>query len=126
MVIWNSPLLITLASERETWKPSSSKMALGSGDHQVTGLTVQGKIPLPYASNSRGTLKSPPIATKPSESARRGSGKRKRLSTIPMAIAKGPLVRSLSQFKSHLALASQGLEQMHLKITRQFHCPKIR
>ena len=42
----NTPVRMTRARLRDTWNPSSSKMARGSGDHQVIGSTVQGKMPL--------------------------------------------------------------------------------
>ena len=45
-VMLNTPFWMTRARLRETWKPSSSKMARGSGDHHVMGSTVQGKMPL--------------------------------------------------------------------------------
>src|SRR5688572_27211629 len=52
-------------------------MARGFGDHHSTGKPslYQGKMPAVYAARKRATDKSPPMATRPSSSPRRGSGK---------------------------------------------------
>src|SRR6267154_3281649 len=75
MVTSKTPRRITLSRLFETRNLSNSKIARGSGDHQLMGPTVHGKIPLRYAASNRATDKSPPTATNPRESARRGSGK---------------------------------------------------
>src|ERR1043165_4008924 len=66
---------------------------LGSGDHQVIGSALQGKIPLRYARRRRGTERSPPSATKPWSEPRltafRGSGNQRRLSRIIHTSGKG-------------------------------------
>src|SRR4051794_20613510 len=74
---WNLPERRVRARRRDTCKPSSSKTARGSGDHQRRGVVSsnQGKMPWRYASSSSPGLRSPPTATRPSGSAVSGSGK---------------------------------------------------
>src|SRR5260221_1343337 len=75
IVTSKTPLRISLSRLFETRNLSNSKIARGAGDHQLIVPTVQGKIPLPYAVRRRSVEKSPPTATSPRASARRGSGK---------------------------------------------------
>jgi len=62
---FKTPLRMTLSRLFETRNVSNSKIARGSGDHQLIGPTVQGKIPLRYAVRRRSVEKSPPTATSP-------------------------------------------------------------
>src|SRR5437867_6252079 len=93
----------------------------GSGDHQVTGSTVQGKIPLRYAWRNWGTDSDPPTATNPSGFARRASGKRSVLSRKAIGTR---LARSDSGSVGG-PLFFKRLEKACLQEARRVHGPEI-
>src|SRR5579871_6746058 len=71
------PERIVRRRRRGTCRPSSSKTARGSGDHQQTGSPslYHGKMPCRYASSSQSGRRSPPRATRPMSSANSGRSK---------------------------------------------------
>jgi len=93
-------------------------IARGFGDHHVINGLVHGKIPARYALNNRGTDRSPPIATRPSNpsssTALRGSGKASESSSIG-----GNPVTPPSPISFHVPVNC--LEKHALEMRRQFH-----
>src|SRR6266571_1577951 len=89
------------------------------------GLTVQGKIPLRYASSKRGVDKSPSMAMSPSRSARRGSGKLNRWFNTLIMDERAPSSR-LTLARTRRVFHAQRVQKRRLKITRGLHGENVR
>src|SRR5437867_6807825 len=89
------------------------------------GFTVQGKIPLRYASSKRSVDKSPSMATSPSRSARRGSGKLKHwFNTLIMG--ERALSSRLTLARARRVFHAQRAQKRRLEVTGGLHGENVR